>query len=541
MRSDGSDDYIDALFSALYDDDFLRFQTTAKKKKEAGLSVQVDGKTRVRSPSKSRGSPVKQSLTRGDKFRALPASERPRTAQSKFVSKFREIDVRQDLNDVLRRSTSSLDTIQRNDNMVPRRLEAPTYNNYFMSPAVSYRVDDALEKLPPVEPAYMQQSGENTIRWADEPWNGTDALSRVDVRSGGGRGGGDLASAQGRPFDSNPKMKGQFNDKKNLHTFGPETPYASSSAAKSWTVHSGGLNDDDDDVDAVAARVEALTRSRSHQVSSEGLLREIKDCIQVRKNYLDQLLALEDYERLSGVSQTLKDISLPNFYALLVSTRSVSVRIVRNYKILTTKHALDSSNDDIIDLRKYVGAMGSDLQPLDREPFTDWTGLHFNLNPFICAYRIDGTLATTFADSSERQAQSQAPMVAKELYLDQMQLLECHELGAIVLGAHNDIQRSLKMKSTEASARRQIIKRSEKGNELIEELEFRLPDIERQHELGRSFKAWRRAYDLQLSINSMRYTRDCFTKIKVVFYTYCIYFQFVGFSVRVKLCLSVDY
>jgi hypothetical protein len=514
MRADGSDDYLDALFSALYDDDFRRFQTTSKIKKGAALHAAANNKARIRSPFKGRTSPVKRSPTRDDDFRSNPAAERPRSASSKFVSKFRKIDVQQDMNEMLRRSTGSLAAAQRSDDMVPRKLEAPSYNNYIMSPVVSTGVDKIIEKLPRVENVYMQQASENTIRWADEQLLDLRMANSETPMSAGGVTFSS-ASAQRRLRDSHSRLPEPFNDKDSFYTPVPSTPYASSSAVQSSNAHMHRVGSDND-MDAVAARVEALTRSRAHQVSPEGLLREIRDCIQVRKNYLDQLLALEDYERISGVSHTLKDISLPSFYALLVSTRSISIRIVRSYKTLTSKYAMHSSNCEIIDLRKYVGAMASDLQPLDREPFTDWTGLYFDLNPFICAYRLDGTLATIFSDSSERQVQGHAPLVAKELYLDQMQLVECHELGAIVLGIYNDIQRSQKPKATEATAGRQRIKRSEKANEIIEELEFRLPDIETQRVLGQSFKAWRRAYDLQLSINSMRYTRDCFIKIKVV-------------------------
>lgn len=524
MLSDGGGDYIDQLFNAVYDEDLLRFQKTLRKKPKKGPSPSRPARS-AHSPTRMR---ARQSPTRaaaaaggggeggggGKPTKNGAVAERPQSASSKFVSKFRQIDVQQDMTELLRRSTGSIVTGGINDDMVPKKSRPPTYNNYVASPAVSYHVDNIVEKLPPLDSSHYAApppgSG-STVRWTD------------DTR--GGRGGADIDTPYRHLLAQDASN--------NRYSQVPETPYADSSRGarmnNNFMRSKGEYDDGDYDDDAyrgTAMRVETMTRSQSHQVSAEGLLHEIGDCIQVRKNYLDQLLALENYERLSGVSQTLKDISLPNFYALLVSTRNISLRIARTYKTLTTKHAIDPSDPDITVLRRYIGAMASDLSPLDRQPFTDWTGLHFDLNPFICAYRIDGALASVFSDSPEHEVRGHAAMIAKELYLDQMQLTECRELGATILGSYGDIQRQLRIKSMEADMERQKSERSEKNAVVMQELEFRVPDIERQHALSFGFRAWRRAYDLQLTMNSMRYTRECFAKIKVNELQFYLHFHF---------------
>jgi hypothetical protein len=251
---------------------------------------------------------------------------------------------------------------------------------------------------------------------------------------------------------------------------------------------------------------------------------DMNEWISLRQNYVAQIEALDKYERVTGASQVLSEISLPNFYALLVALRKISLRIVENYRMMVLQKEVPMN---MLEVHNHIVSMATDLNCLDRPPFTEWTGLHLSLNPFVCGYRLDGMISTTLSDLSNHSneltrllgPEGMPAMIPTELMMDQYETAECCELAKIVMAAYEEELRERKMRREQEDAvKAQMAETSARKVKLqIKREEFTLaaPEVLQRKALIRAWIAFKRAYDLEISIKNMALVRTHYIKRKV--------------------------
>lgn len=246
---------------------------------------------------------------------------------------------------------------------------------------------------------------------------------------------------------------------------------------------------------------------------------DMNEWIGLRQNYIHQVESLEKYERMCGAAQVLSEISMPNFYSLLIAIRKITVRIADHYRMIVLQK---ETPINLLEIHGYVITMATDLDCLDRQPFVDWTGLHLSYNPFICGYRLDGKISTAMADlnaASKRMAESNPAMIPTELVMDQYETSECRDLSAVVWGAYQEDQRKRRTKAEEDEAiREQMIQASVRKAELAmkrEAFEFSGPEAMQARCWKRAWVAWKKAYHLEISIKNMASVRKHMIKRNV--------------------------
>lgn len=110
----------------------------------------------------------------------------------------------------------------------------------------------------------------------------------------------------------------------------------------------------------------------------------------LRENYIRQLAALDEHERLATDNGIKADISITNFIALILALRKVSYRIVMCYEKMKTSNDMHPA---FALMQKYLAKMGNDVHCIDREPFIAWIGVSAYHNPFFSTHSIDGESA----------------------------------------------------------------------------------------------------------------------------------------------------
>ena len=246
---------------------------------------------------------------------------------------------------------------------------------------------------------------------------------------------------------------------------------------------------------------------------------DLNEWIGLRQNYIHQIESLERYERMCGSSQVLSEISMPNFYALLLAIRKISMRIADNYKMIVLQKETPLN---LLEVHSYVVSMVTDMNCLDRQPFIDWTGLHFIFNPFVSAYRCDGTISTAMADmnvKSNRKEEQSPSMIPKELVMDQYENAECRELGAVLWGAYEEDNRKRRQQAEQDEAiKEQLAQTALRKAELAmkkEAFEFSGPKAVDDRCRKRAWVAWKKAFHLEISIKSMESVRKHIIKRNV--------------------------
>ena len=254
---------------------------------------------------------------------------------------------------------------------------------------------------------------------------------------------------------------------------------------------------------------------------------DMNEWIGLRQNYIHQVESLEKYERMCGAAQVLSEISMPNFYSLLIAIRKITIRIADHYRMIILQKETPMN---LLEIHSYVVGMATDMDVLDRQPFINWTGLHFTLNPFVCGYRIDGNISTAMADLnvvSKKTDQSNPAMIPPELVMDQFETSDCRDLGAVVFGAYMEDQRKKKAKREEDEAiKEQLAQSSVRKAELAlkrEAFEFAGPQAVEERCRRRAWAAWKKAFDLAISIRNMASVRSHIIKRNVISHLYtCI-------------------
>lgn len=248
---------------------------------------------------------------------------------------------------------------------------------------------------------------------------------------------------------------------------------------------------------------------------------DMNEWIGLRQNYIHQIESLEKYERMCGSSQVLSEISMPNFFALLIAIRKITLRIADHYRMIVLQKETPMN---LLEVHSYVVSMATDMDVLDRQPFIDWTGLHLTLNPFICGYRIDGNISTAMSDLnviSKKFSESNPSMIPKELVMDQYETSEARDLGAVIWGAFQEDQRKRRAKAEEDEAiREQLIQATVRKAELSlkrEAFQFSGPEAVAERARRRAWTAWKKAFHLEISIKNMASVRGHFIKRNVGF------------------------
>lgn len=247
---------------------------------------------------------------------------------------------------------------------------------------------------------------------------------------------------------------------------------------------------------------------------------DMNEWIGLRQNYIHQIESLEKYERMCGASQVLSEISMTNFYSLLTAIRKITIRIADHYRMIVLQKETPLN---LLEVHSYVVSMATDMDVLDRQPFIDWTGLHFTLNPFVCGYRIDGNISTAMADLnvvSKKTDLSNPAMIPTELVMDQFETSECRDLGAVIWGAYTEDQRKRKaQREQDEVIKEQLIQSSVRKAELAlkrEAFEFAGPQAMEERSRVRAWAAWKKAFDLSISIRNMASVRSHIIKRNVI-------------------------
>ena len=247
---------------------------------------------------------------------------------------------------------------------------------------------------------------------------------------------------------------------------------------------------------------------------------DMNEWIGLRQNYIHQVESLEKYERMCGAAQVLSEISMPNFFSLLIAIRKITIRIADHYRMIVLQKETPLN---LLEIHSYVISMATDMDCLDRQPFIDWTGLDLTFNPFVCGYRIDGSISTAMSDlniTSKKMSESNPAMIPTELVMDQYETSECRDLGAVIWGAFQEDQRKRRAKAEEEEAiKQQLVQASVRKAELAmkrEAFEFAGPQAVEERRRRRAWVAWKKAFNLEISIKNMASVRKHIIKRNVI-------------------------
>jgi hypothetical protein len=238
---------------------------------------------------------------------------------------------------------------------------------------------------------------------------------------------------------------------------------------------------------------------------------DLNEWISLRQNYVHQINSLEQYEKMCGAQQVISELSMPNFYALMVALRKITIKIADNYRMVILQK---ETPINLLEVHAYVLSMATDMNCLDRQPFIDWTGLHLSFNPFVSARRLDGASAAAMADLDVMSSQidhSAPNVIPKDLAMDRYEAAECSDLGAVVWNAYveDERQKQRQMEQDEAIREQQIQSAVRKAELAAQRdaFEFSGPEALRIRQRKRAWMAWKKAFHLERGINTMASVR----------------------------------
>lgn len=243
---------------------------------------------------------------------------------------------------------------------------------------------------------------------------------------------------------------------------------------------------------------------------------DFPEFMELRENYIRQIIALEQYEMFIQESNIRSDISVSNFLHLLVCLRKVSFRIADSYRKLLQYR---SSANDIFELHAYIVKMASDIDCLNRQPFLNWMGISPILNPFLSIRRIDGSnalLAPPVDDIPRLKfLVLENTQVSKELAPTRVEIELADDLSPVVMNAYSNHQQALKrrvLSAVDADEPLDDVTVNSHGSKVNKGYRGEL-----HHRRKEFFGIWRRTYLINVGVRNLVYARNYNISRKVLY------------------------
>lgn len=234
---------------------------------------------------------------------------------------------------------------------------------------------------------------------------------------------------------------------------------------------------------------------------------DFPEFMELRENYIRQIIALEQYEMFIQESNVRSDISVSNFLHLLVCLRKVSFRIVDSYRKLLQ---FRSSANDIFELHAYIVKMATDIDCLNRQPFLNWMGISPILNPFLSIRRIDGSVALLAPPVDDiprlKFLVLENTQVSKELAPTRVEIELADDLSPVVMNAYSNHQQALKrrvLSVVDADEPLDDMTVNSHGSKVNKGYRGEL-----HHRRKEFFGIWRRTYLVNVGVRNLVYARN---------------------------------